>query len=280
MARRLQGAADDVVEVEEITVTGFRGSLTNAISVKRRADTVVEAISAEDIGRLPDVSIAEALARLPGITSQRTSGQSSAINIRGLPQNLVFTTLNGREQVTPNGNRAIEFEQFPSELIQAVQVHKSPKAELIEGGVAGTVNFNTIRPLSQDETVINVNARAATMIALAKFLVPMNLVTGFLQRMWISLLMAKSVYPLGMRALEQPDVAVRFAQFDFTGGSQDFNGNGITESPSFGFETTEDGGNETRDGFIATLQFKPNDNFNLDIDGYYSKFDRKVTVAV
>ncbi len=268
-----QGAADDVVEVEEITVTGFRGSLTNAISVKRRADTVVEAISAEDIGRLPDVSIAEALARLPGITSQRTSGQSSAINIRGLPQNLVFTTLNGREQVTPNGNRAIEFEQFPSELIQAVQVHKSPKAELIEGGVAGTVNFNTIRPLSQDETVINVNARAsyndrASEIFGANefgYRVSAAYVDQFAD--------GKIGLSLGYARLEQPDVAVRFAQFDFTGGSQDFNGNGITESPSFGFETTEDGGNETRDGFIATLQFKPNDNFNLDIDGYYSKFE-------
>lgn len=264
---------DDETMVEEITVTGFRGSLASAVSVKRRADTVVEAISAEDIGRLPDVSIAEALARLPGITSQRTSGQSSAINVRGLPQNLVFTTLNGREQVTPNGARAVEFEQFPSELIAGVEVYKSPKAELLEGGVAGTVNFNTIRPLSRDETVFNVNARlsfndrAGQIFGANEFgyRVSAAYVDQFVD--------GKIGLSLGYARLEQPDVAVRFAQFDFTGGAQDFNEDGTNDSPSFGFETTEDGGNETRDGVIATLQFKPTDNFSLDIDGYYSRFE-------
>jgi TonB-dependent receptor len=264
---------DEDDTVEEITVTGFRGSLASAVDVKRRADTVVEAISAEDIGRLPDVSIAEALARLPGITSQRTSGQSSAINVRGLPQNLVFTTLNGREQVTPNGARAIEFEQFPSELISSVEVYKSPKAELLEGGVAGTVNFNTIRPLSKDETIFNVNARlslndrAGQIFGANEFgyRVSAAYVDQFAD--------GKVGLSIGYARLEQPDVAVRFAQFDFTGGAQDFNGDGTNDSPSFGFETTEDGGNETRDGVIATLQFKPTDNFSLDFDGYYSRFE-------
>ena len=262
-------------ELEEIVVTGFKGSLASAVAVKRRADTVVEAISAEDIGRLPDVSIAEALARLPGITSQRTSGQSSAINVRGLPQNLVFTTLNGREQVTPNGARAIEFEQFPSELISGVEVYKSPKAELLEGGVAGSVNFNTIRPLSRDETIINVNARAsyndrAGQIFDASefgYRVSAAYVDQFAD--------GKVGVSLGYARLRQPNVAVRFAQFDFTGGAQDFNGDGTNDSPSFGFETTEDGGNETRDGVIATLELKPTDNFSVEIDGYYSRFETK-----
>ena len=260
-------------ELEEIVVTGFKGSLASAVAVKRRADTVVEAISAEDIGRLPDVSIAEALARLPGITSQRTSGQSSAINVRGLPQNLVFTTLNGREQVTPNGARAIEFEQFPSELISGVEVYKSPKASLLEGGVAGSVNFNTIRPLSRDETVLNVNARASYNDRAGEifdasefgYRVSAAYVDQFAD--------GKVGVSLGYARLRQPNVAVRFAQFDFTGGAQDFNGDGTNDSPSFGFETTEDGGNETRDGVIATLELKPTDNFSLEIDGYYSRFE-------
>ncbi len=107
-------AEEEEEEIETLIVTGFRQSLTNAIANKRRADIIIESISAEDLGRLPDVSVAEALARLPGVASQRTDGQSSAINIRGISQNLVLATLNGREQVTQNGNRSVEFDQYPS----------------------------------------------------------------------------------------------------------------------------------------------------------------------
>jgi len=260
------------LKVEELVVYGYRGSLANAVSVKRNADTVVEALSAQDIGRLPDISIAESLSRLPGITSQRTSGQSSAINVRGLPQNLVFTTLNGREQVTPNGARAVEFEQFPSELISGVEVYKSPKASLLEGGVAGTVNFNTIRPLSNDERIVSLNVRASYNDR-ANEIFGANEIGYRLSAAYVDQFADGKVgLSIGYARLEQPDVAVRFAQFDFTGGSNDFNGDGVNDSPSFGFETTEDGGNETRDGIIATLQFQPTDNFSLDIDAYYSRF--------
>ena len=116
--------------MEEIVVFGFRSSLENAINTKRGSDSVVESISAEDIGRLPDISIAESLARLPGVTAQRTGGQASALNIRGLDQGLILTTLNGREQVATSGGRAIEFAQYPSELIAGADVYKSPEARL------------------------------------------------------------------------------------------------------------------------------------------------------
>ena len=101
------------VQVEEIVVTGFAKSLANSIDAKRNADTVIQAISAADIGGLPDVSIADALGRVPGITVTRSGGQAGTIQVRGMGEGFVFSTLNGREQVSPNGTRAMEFSQFP-----------------------------------------------------------------------------------------------------------------------------------------------------------------------
>lgn len=129
-----------------IVVTGFRASVENSIAVKRDAPIIMEVVSADDIAGLPDVSIAEALARLPGVAAQRGSGQASAINIRGLTPELVTSSLDGREQVATSGLRTIEFEQYPSELVSQAAVYKSPMASLIEGGIAGRVELKTARP--------------------------------------------------------------------------------------------------------------------------------------
>ncbi|MGF1454962.1 MAG: TonB-dependent receptor [Alphaproteobacteria bacterium] len=272
-------------ETEQMVIRGFRASVQNAIENKRRADTVIESITAEDIGRLPDISIAEALARLPGISSQRVSGQSSAINIRGLSQSLTFSTLNGREQVTPNGNRSIEFEQFPSELISGADVYKSPKASLIEGGLAGTVELKTVRPLERNGRTFNVNARGifndrADEIFDADefgYRVSLSYVDQFLND---TLGIA-----FGYARLEQPNVATRFVGFDYQRGSfstdengnpvpnRDFNADGQPDNVTFGFETEEAGGTDIRDGLIGTVQWQPTDTFTLEIDAYYSTFD-------
>lgn len=120
--------------LERIEVRGFSTSLIQSLNQKRFSDTVSEQISADDLGGLPDVSMADALTRLPGISAVRTGGQAAEINIRGLAGDFVFSTLNGREQVSTSGSRAIEFDQYPSELITEASVYKSPKASLIEGG--------------------------------------------------------------------------------------------------------------------------------------------------
>ena len=151
-------AEDD--EIEVIEVTGFRRSLIQSINNKRFSDTVSEQLSADDLGALPDVSMADALTRLPGISAVRTGGQAAQINIRGMSGDFVASTLNGREQVSTSGSRSIEFDQYPSELISSAAVYKSPKASLIEGGVAGTVELQTASPLSNDEKhKFNLNAR-------------------------------------------------------------------------------------------------------------------------
>ena len=139
--------AEAAAEEPGITVTGFRASLESAVALKKSVDQVVESISAEDIGKLPDASIAESIARLPGLTSQRLSGRSNSISIRGFSQDFSTTLLNGREQTSTGDNRAVEYDQYPSEVISRVNVYKSPMASLVGQGLSGTVDLRTIRPL-------------------------------------------------------------------------------------------------------------------------------------
>ncbi len=143
----------------EIIVTGFRASLESAVNKKKSSDQIVESVSAEDIGKLPDASIAESIARLPGLTSQRLSGRSNAITIRGFAPDFSTTLLNGREQTSTGDNRAVEYDQYPSEMISQVNVYKSPMASLVGQGLSGTVDLRTIRPLAAGKTIMSVGAR-------------------------------------------------------------------------------------------------------------------------
>jgi iron complex outermembrane recepter protein len=134
-------------ELQEVTVTGIRAGVDAAIKIKRNSDDIVEAVSAEDIGKLPDTSIAESLARLPGLTTQRSDGRDSDISIRGFGPDFNGTLLNGREQVSTGDNRAIQFDQYPAELMSGVVVYKTPDAALVGQGLAGTIDMRTTRPL-------------------------------------------------------------------------------------------------------------------------------------
>ncbi|QKX17151.1 TonB-dependent receptor [Microbulbifer sp. YPW1] len=145
--------------LEEITVTGFRKSLQDSIDTKRDAKGVVEAISAEDIGKLPDSSIAESLSRLPGLAAQRLDGRASKVSIRGFGENESATTFNGREQVSIGDNRGVEFDLYPSEIMSGVTVYKTPQANIEAEGIAGVIDMQTVKPLSRGERTIQVNAQ-------------------------------------------------------------------------------------------------------------------------
>lgn len=267
-------AAQEPAEEDMVVVTGFRRSLTNAIANKRNSDIIIESISAEDIGRLPDISIAEALARLPGIASQRTEGQASAINIRGLSQNLVFSTLNGREQVTQNGNRSVEFDQYPSELLAGADVYKSPKASLIEGGLAGTVELRTVRPLDRDERSLTFNIRGSYNDRANEIFGANEFAYRFSGSYVDQFFNDTLGIAIGYARLVQPDVSTRFVGFDYDGfAPNDFNGDGANDVVSFGFETEEQGGRNARNGAFGTLQFKPNRFFEANTDVFYSRFN-------
>jgi len=146
--------ADKSLGPEEITITGIRQSLANSQSMKRNSDTVVDAITASDIGALPDRSVTEALQRVPGVAMNRFAGsndpdhfsvEGSGVVVRGL--NFVRSEFNGRDTFSAGvGGQAINFADVPSELLGSVQVYKNATAEMIEGGLAGTVNLNTRKP--------------------------------------------------------------------------------------------------------------------------------------
>lgn len=151
--------AEATAEEDAIVVSGIRAAIENSLDAKRESAGIIEVISAEDIGKLPDLSIADSLARLPGVTAQRVRGRSQAISIRGLGPDFSLALLNGREVVSSGNNRGIEFDQFPSELIGQGIVYKTPDASLAATGIAGSVDLRTIRPLDYKETLINASAR-------------------------------------------------------------------------------------------------------------------------
>ncbi|MFN4019774.1 MAG: TonB-dependent receptor [Erythrobacter sp.] len=145
-------------EGDAIIVTGIRSSIQTSLDAKRNATSIVEVIAAEDIGLLPDLSIADTLARLPGVTAQRVRGRSQQISIRGLGPDFSLALLNGREVVSAGNNRGIEFDQFPSELIGSGVVYKTGDARLAAIGIAGAVDLRTIRPLDSKSRQITASA--------------------------------------------------------------------------------------------------------------------------
>ncbi|EWH07304.1 ligand-gated channel protein [Pseudoalteromonas lipolytica SCSIO 04301] len=145
--------------VEVIEVKGFRGSVVESINTKRFTPEVVESISAEDIGKLPDSSIAESIARLPGLTAQRLDGRASRVSVRGFSENESATTFNGREQVSIGDNRGVEFDLYPSEIMSGVTVYKTPSAGIEAEGIAGVIDMQTVKPLSKGEQVIMFNGQ-------------------------------------------------------------------------------------------------------------------------
>ncbi|MBC3765602.1 TonB-dependent receptor [Neptunicella marina] len=148
-------------EVEVISVKGMRGSLIRSQAIKMDNTSIVEAISAEDIGKLPDSSIAESLARLPGLAGERRNGRTSGISVRGFKEDYVGTTLNGRELLGIGDNRGVEYDLYPSEMMTGAVIYKTPDATLAAMGIGGTVDLQTARPLNSAPT-LTLNASAET----------------------------------------------------------------------------------------------------------------------
>jgi iron complex outermembrane receptor protein len=144
---------------EDIVVTGLRASLETSARIKRNTTTIVEVVTAEDIGKLPDVSIADSLSRLPGVTAQRLEGRDQRLSIRGLGPDFGVTLLNGREQVTVGDNRGVEYDQYPAEFFRNVIVNKTANASLVPAGISGTVDLRLLRPLDESNRIIAFTAR-------------------------------------------------------------------------------------------------------------------------
>ena len=266
-------AAEEQVEV--IEVRGFASSLFRSLDAKRFSDIVSETISADDLGALPDVSMADALTRLPGISAVRTGGQAAEINIRGMSGGFVFSTLNGREQVSTSGKRNIEFDQYPSELINSAAVYKSPKASLIEGGVAGTVELQTASALRNEQPhTFVVNARGMLNDRASEVADGQSMGHRFSFSYQGKYLDDTLGLALGYARLYQPSVATQFIGLAYN-AQKDVTGDGQNEFLSEGFEIQHRGGEETRDGYMASVEWTPLNNFSLKADAFISRFDKE-----
>jgi TonB-dependent receptor len=146
-AQEAPATEDEEATMDVVTVTGSRATIQNTIAIKRQSTTIVDGLSAADIGDLPALSIGEALESITGAASHRENGGATEISIRGLGPFLSATTFNGREATNGSGDRSVNFSQFPSELMNKLAIYKTQDASLIEGGVAGLIALETLKPL-------------------------------------------------------------------------------------------------------------------------------------
>src|SRR5882757_418356 len=139
-------AAQEADPLQEIVVTGVRGSEQRSVALKRDAAIIQDSISAEDIGKLPDTTISDSLQRITGVQINRDAGEGTSVNIRGLPQ--VGTLLNGESFLTTQTIVSVQpdFGDIPSQLFSGADVNKSPSASLLNAGITGTINLKTRRP--------------------------------------------------------------------------------------------------------------------------------------
>jgi len=164
-AGRSQNRSNETVE--EVIVTGLRLSIESAQEIKRNAEQIVDSVSAVDITALPDRTVTETLQRIPGVAidhlfapndTNRFSAEGSGVVVRGMTQ--VRSELNGRDVFSARNTRGLSFEDVPSELMAGVDVYKNPAADMIEGGIAGSVNLRTRKPFESPDTVIGATASA------------------------------------------------------------------------------------------------------------------------
>jgi len=263
-----QPPAEAEAASEEITVVGIADALRAAVEVKRQAPAIVDAIVAEDVGKLPDKNLAEAVARVPGILINREFGEGERVSLRGAEPSLVRTAVNGHNVATGdwfildqiNGTRSFNYLILPSQIVGSLKVYKSPTAELDEGGVGGTIDVQTRKPLDlkpfavnfavqgvhsdlADKTNPNIEGLASWRNA--------NSTVGFL---------LAAAYQ--KREIRRDGVEVL--------GYSNASGTGVLTPDLIGSALFKQ--ERERKSVNASLQLRPNDRLELNINGLYSKF--------
>ena len=278
--------------VEEVVVTGVRRSLENAIVTKRDADTVVDAISAEDIGKFPTENIAESLQRVTGVQITRLRDEGREVTIRGMPSDFTLVQLNGNtltSALAPSGTnvgRSFDFTMLPSEFVSRVEVFKTPTADLEEGGLAGTVIARTVRPLEIGRRKIAVNVEEADESKRDQWAPRASAFYSdafFDDRLGIAIGGAYT-----KRATETDEQSItRYRRLPESAlGGLDLNGNGQVENGQgnrplnptryavvdsiFQELFRED---SVRKTVMGTVQFRPTDHWELLADTFYGKLD-------
>ncbi len=262
--------------MEEVLVTGrFRASLIDSIETKRDNTSIIEAISAEDIGKLPDSSIAETLARMPGVSGERRDGRTSGISVRGFNENYVGTTLNGRQLLGMGDNRGVEFDLYPAEIVSGMVVYKTPDATLTTQGIGGIIDLRTYRPLDEERFLV-VNA-----LYEQNDLKSAN--PDFDDNGWRGSVSMSDVF-----ANDTIGITLAYAHTDSPSQEQQFRGwgypnanpanaaSGVSASASDvilgGHDSYVRSATLKRDTIVGAVQFAPNDDLTITLDGLYIDF--------
>ncbi|HEX7370805.1 MAG TPA: TonB-dependent receptor, partial [Rhodanobacteraceae bacterium] len=259
--------------LETITVTGFTRSIESSLAYQRYSNEIANFVTAADISGLPDQSIADALTRLPGIAAQRIGGQASQINMRGLTGNFIQTTLNGVVQPSTSGSNYIQFDDYPSELINRVAVYKSSSANLIEGGIGGNIAMETANPLD------NAKQQSFNLDVRGSYNSQANQIVGDSSRAYrvSGAYQGKFLHDtlgigLGFAQLFQPQVSEQFVNESYSQNPVMLDGRPVLVNA--GIQLNQQGGSERRNGYLATVVWKPNQHFSMDATGFFSKFNQ------
>lgn len=271
----VQAAEEQAVQLDEIVVTGIRGSLERASEVKRRADTITDVISAEDVGKFPDANIADALQRVTGVQISRTSGgEGRFVSIRGLGSQFNMTTFNGRILATDNAGRDFSFDVMPAEALSRVTVYKAPTASLMDGSIGGLIELSTFDPLSRrgpqfsgsvgglyDEATEELTPRLG-FVASNTFLDDTLGVFGgiyYYRRNWRS-----DTFESFARSTETVDSNGDGVRSDAVDGRGAF--------PGIISYQVKNGPRE-RTSLVGGVAWRPNDRLRTTIDAFYSQYD-------
>lgn len=163
----INSMAEEANVLQEVVVTGIRGSLERSLDMKRYASGVLDGISAEDIGKMPDTNLAEALQRITGVSIDRQNGEGSRVTVRGFGPDFNLVTLNGRQMPSANvedtaasSSRSFDFANLSAESVSGVEIYKTGKANLTTGGIGSLINIKTARPFDNPEGVASVSVKA------------------------------------------------------------------------------------------------------------------------
>ena len=256
--------------LDTVVVTGIRHAVEDAIDAKRNNSSIVEAVSSEDIGKLPDVTVAESLGRVSGVSTQRdkTNGKATQVSVRGMSPSFNGSLLNGREQASTSDARSPEFDLFPAELTSSILIYKTPDAMLVGQGLASTIDMHTIRPLDLGKRTIAVSARKERIGEDSGALPGSGNRAGLI---YVDQFANRTLgVAVGLTRLKEDNGGE--LTFDSWGGQVaqlDYNGTQVGVPGGFLADTTHR--KSERDGATLTVQYKPSSNFKTTADVFWSR---------
>lgn len=258
-------------QIEEIVVLGIAGSLTRAMDIKRSSNSVVDSISAEDIGKFPDLNVAESLQRVSGVSIDRNGGEGQAVTVRGFGPQFNTVLVNGRQIATDSGGREFNFDVLAADLITGADVYKSGRAPLQEGGIGSTINISTAAPLD------NPGFRLATSVK--GMYETLSEDTSPSATLVVSNTFADDTFGILFAASHQ-ERNVQINEISTAGwrpGQTASNKNdGVLFSNVYiprNWDQSVDVQERTRDNASLVLQFAPSDDLSITLDGFVSKFE-------